>query len=377
MDFDRVIERRGTGSTKWERYPADVLPLWVADMDFASPAAVTEALRARVEHGVYGYARVPESLVEAIRSHLLDAHGWPIEPEWLVFLPGVVPGLSLACRAAGEPGDEVMMITPIYPPFRVVPGFQQRRMITVPSCVTDGRWQMPLEAMEAAVTPQTRVLLFCHPHNPLGRVWSAAEIAAVVEFCCRHDLVLASDEIHCDLILDALPHVPAATVSSDGAARTITIMSPSKTYNIPGLQFAYAVVPDPELRRRFRHAGDGFMESDYPGWFAIAGAEAAYRGGAEWHAQLLDYLRGNRDLLEGFVAEHWPRVHTTHVEATYLAWLDVRDLGLDDPAQACLDAKVALSDGAAFGTPGFLRVNFGCPRSTLTEALRRLQHVLR
>ena len=377
MDFDRVIARRGTGSTKWERYPADVLPLWVADMDFASPPAVTEALRARVEHGVYGYARVPESLVEAIRSYLLDAHGWHIDPEWLVFLPGAVPGLSLACRAAGEPGDEVMMVTPIYPPFRVAPGFQQRRMVTVPSAVVDGRWQLPLEAMEAAVTPGTRALLFCHPHNPLGRVWSGAEITALVDFCRRHDLVLASDEIHCDLILDAVPHVPAATVSPDGAARTITIMSPSKTYNIPGLQFAYAVVPDPELRRRFRHAGDGFMESDYPGWFAIAGAEAAYRGGGEWHAQLLDYLRGNRDLLEGFVAEHWPRVRITHVEATYLAWLDVRDLGLDDPVQACLDARVALSDGAAFGTPGFLRVNFGCPRSTLTEALRRLQHVLR
>ena len=377
MDFDRVIERRGTGSTKWERYPADVLPLWVADMDFASPPAVTEALRARAEHAVYGYARVPESLVEAIRSHLLDSHGWPIEPEWLVFLPGAVAGLNLACRAAGEPGDAVMVITPIYPPFRTAPGFQHRRMITVPSGLVDGRWQLPLEAMEAAVTADTRVLLFCHPHNPLGRVWSATEIAAVVEFCCRHDLVLCSDEIHCDLILDALRHVPAATVSEAGAARTITIMSPSKTFNIPGLQFAFAVVPDPELRRRYRHAGDGFMESDYPGWFAIAGAEAAYRGGAGWHAELLDYLRGNRDLLERFVAENWPRVRTTHVEATYLAWLDVRDIGLSDPAQACLDAKVALSDGADFGTPGFLRVNFGCPRSTLTEALGRLRDVLR
>jgi len=377
VDFDRVIERRGTGSTKWERYPADVLPLWVADMDFASPPAVTEALRACAEHAVYGYARVPESLVEAIRSHLLDSHGWPIEPEWLVFLPGAVAGLNLACRAAGEPGDAVMVITPIYPPFRTAPGFQHRRMITVPSGLVDGRWQLPLEAMEAAVTADTRVLLFCHPHNPLGRVWSATEIAAVVEFCCRHDLVLCSDEIHCDLILDALRHVPAATVSEAGAARTITIMSPSKTFNIPGLQFAFAVVPDPELRRRYRHAGDGFMESDYPGWFAIAGAEAAYRGGAGWHAELLDYLRGNRDLLERFVAENWPRVRTTHVEATYLAWLDVRDIGLSDPAQACLDAKVALSDGADFGTPGFLRVNFGCPRSTLTEALGRLRDVLR
>jgi cystathionine beta-lyase len=377
VDFDRVIERRGTGSTKWERYPADVLPLWVADMDFASPPAVTEALRARVEHGVYGYARVPESLVEAIRTHLLDSHGWRIEPEWLVFLPGAVPGLNLACRAVGSPGEAVMMITPIYPPFRTAPGFQQRRMITVPSTAVDGRWRLPLADMEAAVTADTRLLLFCHPHNPLGRVWSAAEITAVVEFCSRHDLVLCSDELHCDLILDHLPHVPAATVSDEAAALTITIMSPSKTFNIPGLQFAFAVIGDAELRRRYAQAGEGFMESDYPGWFAIAAAEAAYRGGAGWHAELLQYLRGNRDLLERFASEHWPRVRTTHVEATYLAWLDVRDLGLPDPAQACLDAKVALSDGAAFGTPGFLRLNFGCPRSTLTEALHRLKDVLR
>ena len=374
MDFDRVIERRGTGSTKWERYPADVLPLWVADMDFASPAAVTEALRARVEHGVYGYARVPDSLVEAVRAHLLDSHGWAIEPEWLVFLPGAVPGLNLACRAIGGPGDAVMVITPIYPPFRSAPAFQQRRLISVPAAVSGGRWQLPLEAMEAAVTPDTRVLLFCHPHNPLGRVWSAAEIAPVVEFCRRHDLVLCSDEIHCDLILDDMPHVPAADAWPDAAARTITIMSPSKTYNIPGLQFAYAVVPDPELRRRYRHAGDGFMESDYPGWFAIAGAEAAYRGGAAGHVELLDYLRGNRDLLESFVAERWPRVQPrTSRRPTW-------------PGSTCATSACPIRcrrarrqggalDGAAFGV--LLRVNFGCPRSTLAEALRRLEDVLR
>ncbi len=377
MDFDRVIERRGTGSTKWERYPADVLPLWVADMDFASPPAVTEALRARAEHGICGYARVPESLVEAIRTYLLHSHGWHIQPEWLVFLPGAVPGLNLACRAIGAPGDEVMMVTPIYPPFRTAPGFQQRRMITVPSTVVDGRWRLPLEAMEAAVTADTRLLLFCHPHNPLGRVWSGAEIdgGRRVLPAPRPGALLRRDPLRPD------PRRPAARAGRHrergGAALTITIMSPSKTFNIPGLQFAFAVIGDAELRRRYLHAGDGFMESDYPGWFAIAGAEAAYRGGAAWRAELLEYLRGNRDLLERFVAEHWPRVRTTHVEATYLAWLDVRDLGLADPAQACLDAKVALSDGAAFGTPGFLRVNFGCPRSTLTEALRRLKDVLR
>ena len=377
MDFDKVIERRGTGSTKWERYPADVLPLWVADMDFAAPLAVTDALRARVEHGVYGYARVPESLLEAIQGHLFTRYGWRIEPEWVLALPGAVPGLNVACRAIGAPGDAVMMVGPIYPPFLSAVTFQGRKLIAVPSEVSDGRWQLPLEAMEAAVTPQTRLLLFCHPHNPFGRVWSGEEIAAVADFCHRHRLVLCSDELHCDLILDALPHVPAATVSEQAAALTVTLMSPSKAFNIAGLQFAYAVIPDPELRAKYMRGGLGFVEFDYAGWFAIAGAEAAYRGGAAWLAELIEYLRGNRDLLESFVAERLPRVHMTHVEATYLAWLDARDLGLDDPIRTCLEAGVALSDGVAFGAPkGFLRLNFGCPRSTLREALRRLEGVL-
>ena len=201
---------------------------------------------------------------------------------------------------------------------------------------------------------------------------------AVADFCRRHHLVLCSDELHCDLVLDVLPkHVPAATVSPDAAAFTITLMSPSKTFNIPGLQFAFAVNPDPDLRAAYMRAGLGFMVFDYAGWFSIAGAEAAYRGGAPWLTELLEYLRGNRDLLEAFVAERLPRVHMTHVEATYLAWLDVREVGLADPVQACLRAGVALSDGVAFDAPGgFLRLNFGCPRSTLREALRRLEGVL-
>ena len=376
MDFDRVIARRGSGSTKWEQYPDGVLPLWVADMDFAAPPSVQEALRARVEHGVYGYARVPESLIEAVCEYLLAHFGWRIEPEWLVFLPGAVPGLNLACRAVGAGGDEVMVITPMYPPFLSAPAFQGRRLLAVPAVQQGDRWELPLEAMEAAVTPVTRLLLFCHPHNPLGRVWREDELAAVVDFCRRHGLVLCSDEIHCDLILDSLRHLPAATVG-DAAELTIALLSPSKTYNIPGLQFAYAVIPDPELRRAYKRAGAGFMESDYPGWFAIAAAEAAYRGGGAWLAELLEYLRGNRDLLEGFVAERLPRVGITHAQATYLAWLDARAVGLEDPAAACLQAGVALSDGVAFGAPrGFLRLNFGCPRSVLQEALGRLEPVL-
>jgi cystathionine beta-lyase len=229
--------------------------------------------------------------------------------------------------------------------------------------------------MEAALTPDTRVLILCHPHNPLGRVWRRDEVAAIVDFCHRHDLVLCSDEIHCDLVLDDLEHVPAATLSVEAAARTVTLMSPSKTFNLPGLNFGVAIVPDPGLRKRFCAAAEGLLPD--PGCFALAAAEAAYREGGPWLDELLEYLRGNRDLIERFVAEKLPGMTTTHVEATYLAWLDARGLGFADPARAFRQAGVALSDGIEFGAPGFLRLNFACPRSTLEEALERMRRATR
>jgi cystathionine beta-lyase len=372
--FDMPVDRTGTASFKWDKYPDGVLPLWVADMDFVSPPAVVTALRERAAHGVFGYALVPDALVDAIRAHIAQRYGWRVEPDWLVWLPSVVPGLNLACRAFAGPNEVVMTITPAYPPFLEAPPDQDRRLVTVPADFAGGRWQLPLEAMEAAVTPDTRVFLFCHPHNPLGRVWNGEEVAAVVDFCRRHDLVLCSDEIHCDLILDELAHVPAALASPGDADRIVTLMSPSKTFNLPGLNFAFAIVADEDLRRRFARPGDGLLP--FPGCFAIAAAEAAYREGGEWLAELLVYLRGNRDLVERFVAESLPHVTMTHVEATYLAWLDVRGLERADVAKACLKAGVALSPGAAFGDPGFLRLNFACPRSTLQEALRRLRSAL-
>ena len=375
FDFDAPIERRGTASFKWDLYGDAVLPLWVADMDFASPPPVVEALEARVAHGVFGYSLTTDSLVEAIVAHLAQKYGWRIESEWIVWLPGIVPGLNMSCEAFAAPGEAVLTITPVYPPFLEAPGLRGRRLVTVPAEVRDGRWELPLEGLEAAVTPDARVLLLCHPHNPLGRVWRRNEVEALLDFCRRHDLVLVSDEIHCDLILDELAHVPTALESPDDAGRIVTFMSPSKTFNLPGLNFAFGVVADKALRRRFVQAGKGLLPM--PGYFAVTAAEAAYRDGGEWHAGLLDYLRGNRDVLEAFVAAELPRVRMTHVEATYLAWLDVRDVGLEDPAAACRSAGVALSAGAAFGDPAYLRLNFGCRRETLDEALRRLRTVLR
>ena len=375
IDFDTPIERRGTASFKWDLYGDDVLPLWVADMDFAAPPPVVDALAARAAHGVYGYSLVPDSTVEALVAYLERRYGWRVEPDWIVWLPSVVPGLDLACDAFAGPGEGVLTVTPVYPPFLEAPGGRGRRLVTVPAELRGGRWGLPLDGLEeAAAAPDARVLLFCHPHNPLGRVWRREEVEALVGLCRRHDLVLASDEIHCDLILDDLRHVPAAVACPGDADRIVTLMSPSKTFNLPGLNFAFAIVADEELRRRFAAPGEGLLP--FPGCFAVDAAEAAYREGGAWHAALLGYLRRNRDLVERFVGDELPRVKMTHVEATYLAWLDVRALGLEDPAAACRSAGVALSAGADFGDPAFLRLNFGCRRETLLEALRRLRAVL-
>ncbi len=374
FDFDTVIDRAGTCSLKWQAYPDGVLPLWVADMDFRSPPPVVAALEARAAHAVYGYSIVTDSLVATVVDYLAAMYGWTVEPEWLVWLPGVVPALNLVCRAFAAPDEAVMTVTPVYPPFLEAPRFQQRAAQFVPAEFDGGRWRLPLAAMEEAVTSATKVFLFCHPHNPLGRAWEREEVAAVTDFCRRHDLVLCSDEIHCDLLLDPVEHVPAATLDADARARTITLMSPSKTYNVPGLNFAFAVIADPDLRLRFRDSARGLFS--LPGYFAVPAAEAALREGGPWLGALLDYLRGNRDLLEATVAREMPVVRMAHVEATYLAWLDVRGLELPDAAKTCELAGVGLSDGAAFGGPGFLRLNFGCPRSVLEEALRRLAPVL-
>jgi len=394
--FDEVVDRRGSGSFKWEAYPGEVLPAFVADMDFPAPPAVVEALRRRAAHGVFGYSRVTDSLVETVCEYAEREHGWRIDPEWVVFLPGVWAALGLTVRAFARRGEGVLMVTPIYHPFLEIVEAQGRRVDGVSAVLEEGRWRLPLEDLEAAVRPDTRVLLFSSPHNPLGRAFDRDELAAVLDLCRRHGLVLCSDEVHCDLLLDPVRHVPSLTL--EGAEEvTIAFLSPSKTYNLPGLQLAWGVIPDERLRRRFREAAGGLVELDLPNSFGPAAAEAAYRHGGEWRAALLDYLRGNAALVERFVSEELPGVTATHVEATYLAWLDAREApavlaaaggrsggehpsGADplvpSPYELCLAAGVALSDGAAFGGPGFVRLNFGCPRATLKEILERTRRGL-
>ncbi len=376
FDFDTPPERRGTDSQKWQKYAGrDILPLWVADMDFAVAPAIVEALQRRAEHPIFGYARPVRSTVDAVVDALERTYGWKIDPAWLVWLPGLVAGLNVAVRAFAEPGDEVLCLAPVYPPFTLAPKYGERVSRSVPLVLAGSRWEIDWDALEAAVSPRTKLFLLCHPHNPAARVWTRAELARLAGFCARHSLILCSDEIHCDLILDpAVHHVPAVVAAPDEAARTVTMMAPSKTYNIPGLGTAFAVMPDPALRARFAKAAAGILAEVNVLGYAVC--EAAYREGEPWRLELLAYLRGNRDLLVDFVARELPGVRIeAPIEATYLAWMNVGALGLAQPMAHFEAHGVGLSDGVPFGAaPGrYVRLNFGCTRRTLVEALARMK----
>jgi cystathionine beta-lyase len=379
FDFDHAPDRRGTDSQKWQKYAGrDILPLWVADMDFTCPPAILDALHARVAHGVFGYARPVKSATETIVAAMASRYGWPIDPAWLVWLPGLVVGLNVTARAFADAGEEVLTLTPVYPPFMSAPKNAGRASTTVPFGLGNGRWAIDWDALERAVTPKTKMFFLCNPHNPLARVWRRDELARLADFCLRHNLVLCSDEIHCDLILDpALPHVPTATLSPEIAARTVTLMAASKTYNVPGLGTAFAIIPDAALRARFVRATAGIVAE--PNNFGYVACEAAYRDCEPWRQALLAYLRGNRDVILDFVARELPGVKIeAPIEATYLAWLNVEALGLADPIAHFEKHGVGLSDGVPFGAPkgSHVRLNFGCPRATLTEALRRMKAAL-
>jgi cystathionine beta-lyase len=372
FDFDTVIDRSGTASEKWDRYAGqDVIPLWVADMDFRSPPAVIEALHQRIEHGVFGYTHPPSSLVKAGLEHLERDFAWQVQPEWLVWLPGLVCGLNVLTKAVGEEGDEVITFTPIYPPFMSAPTLTGRSTVKVPLQLVNGRWVADLEALEQAITPRTRLLLLCSPHNPVGRAWTRDELQQFADVAERHDLVIGSDDIHAGLILDeGTRHIPIATLSPATDRRTITLLAPSKTYNIPGLGCSFAVVSDTVLRKRFIKAAGRIVP--HVNALGYTAAEAAYRHGEEWRCQLIAYLRGNRDLVTAGI-KAIPGLAMTHVEATYLAWIDTRQAGIDHPGSFFEQAGVGLSDGADFGAPGFVRLNFGCSRSLLVEALQRIR----
>jgi cystathionine beta-lyase len=375
FDFDTVPDRHDTDSLKWARYKGtNRIPLWVADMDFRSPEPVVEALHQRVEHGVFGYARPSEELVHVVVERMERLYQWKIEPSWIVWLPGAVPALHIACRAFAEDGDEVLTFTPIYPPFLTAPPLSKRELVTIPLRREKRRYTLDIEGFERAISSRSRVLLLCNPHNPVGRRYEREELQRIAEICVARDIILCSDEIHCDLILDGGRHIPIATLSGEIAARTITLMAPSKTFNIPGLNCAFAIIPNESLRADFKRAREGIVPATNA--LGYAACLAAYRDGEPWRLTLIDYLRTNKDIVYRFINEEIPRLSMDDVQATYLAWIDATALGLPNPRRFFEQAGVALFDGRHFGSKGHVRLNFGCPRTLLREALDRMKRAV-
>lgn len=374
FDFDQPIDRTHTHSLKWDLYKGrDVIPMWVADMDFASPPAVLKALQHRIDHGVLGYTLAPKALIQAVPERCQTLYNWTVQPEWIVWLPGLVVGLNLVCRSLGRAGDEVITFTPIYPPFLSAPQLSERKLVRVPLAQDSIGYTFDLDRLRASITDRTQVLLLCSPYNPVGRAFTAEELRQVAEICVERDIVICSDEVHCDLILDPKPHVPTASLDEAVQARTITLMSPSKTFNLPGLNCAFAVVPNPTLRRRLKAVHQGIVP--HVNALGYEAALAAFQDGGPWRQALLDYLRVNRDLLEETITA-LPGLSMSHVEATYLAWIDTRELDLPRVHASFENAGVGLSDGKDFDGQGFMRLNFGCPRETLNRALMRIRQTV-
>ena len=380
FDFDRLIPRRGTGSLKWDKFP-ELDPYWVADMDFTSPPAVIEAIQKRVEHGIFGYAVPHAGLIDSIQNYMQNRHKLTVAEDDILHLGGLVPALSLAARAFGKPGDAVMTCTPIYPPFIGIHNDAKMRIISVPHCKRDNRWTFDWEAMEATVTDDTKIFLLSNPQNPLGRVFTSEEMLKLAEFCERHDLILISDEIHCDLILDEnkTPHICATSLPENFHHRIITLLAPSKTYNIAGLGYAFAIIKDHSLRRKFSAArGHTLPEINCIAYYA---AEAAFNEGEPWRQELIQYLAKNRDTLTDFVRNQLTGCTIPDIEATYLALIDCRNLSGKDPdtnPATFFEEKAGLylSDSQFFGTPGHVRFNFGCPHSRLLEGLEKMANVI-
>lgn len=378
-DFDRVIDRRGTDSHKWKKYAEDVLPLWVADMDFISAKAILQALRQRVDHGIFGYTRPTEELRKVIQERLKRLYQWEVQDEEIIFLPGLVTGLNLSFQAYAGPGDGVLVQPPVYHHFVKDPIAHGRALIDPPLIQKGDTYEIDFHAFEKAITDRTRVFILCNPHNPVGRVYTRKELEKVGEICLRHKLVICSDEIHCDLLYPGYFHIPMATVGPEAAHRTVTLMAPSKTYNLAGLSCGFAVIKNPELRKTWEATSLGLI----PGVNIMGqvAALAAFKDGQEWLGQVLLYLKGNRDFLSQFVKERVPQIRMTKMEATYLAWLDCKDAWIPgNPSDFFLkEARVALNNGSDFGRggEGFVRLNFACPRKTLNEALERMAGALK
>lgn len=369
FDFDALVDRRESSSTKWERFADDVLPMWIADMDFAAPDFILDAIAERLAHPILGYTNKSPELVEAFIDWLAYHHQWDVPEEWLVWLPGVVPGINLAAQTLQA--GSLMVPTPVYYPFLEIGANAGLPDIQVPM-MRDKKndvwhWSMDLERMQRALMPDTKMLMICNPQNPTGRAYSYAELRDLAEFVERNELILVSDEIHCNILLDAnAQHVPVARAFPEIAAQTVTLFAATKAYNIPGVSCAVAVIPDADLRHRILQARRGLIPGIGPLGFAASHAAFADRG--SWLADLNDYLRGNLQLMRTQLGER-----LAHLDGTYLAWVDVADLELEDTEAYFAQFGLGVSPGALFGEPSHIRLNFGCARASLEEGLARLQ----
>lgn len=378
-DFDQIIDRKKTDSIKWQRYGHDILPLWVADMDFVSPEPVLRALHDRVDHGIFGYAGPGEELFTVIRERLARLYQWHVKNEHILLVPGVVTGINVALHLFAHPGETVVIQTPVYPPFLTDPLVRGLKVAEAPLLLKDGSYEIDFDAFERSVGAGARIFVLCNPHNPVGRVFRHDELRRLAEICVRNNVLICSDEIHCDLVYPGHCHTPIATLSDEVAQRTITFMSPSKTFNLAGLKCSVVIIENPAIRQAWIKGSTGLIP--HVNIFGLTAALAAYRDGQEWLDQCLAYLAANKDFLEQYLRSNLPSISMTRMEGTYLAWLNCRKSAIaGSPFRFFLEkARVALNDGTEFGSGGesFVRLNFACPREILKEALNRMEQALK
>ncbi len=386
-DFDTVIDRVPTSSAKWSLRKQitgveDVLPMWVADMDFASPPEIAKAIMERAAHPLYGYTESTEGYYNGLINWMNKRHDWSgIQRDWICYSPGVVAGFNFAIQAYSHPGDKVIIQPPVYYPMKIAIQNNGRQLVDNPLKLVKGRYMMDYEDLEKKIDGRTKMIILCSPHNPVGRVWTKSELEQLVEVCERKDILIISDEIHFDLILGKTKHICTATISDEAMQRTVTLVAPSKTFNVAGLSNSSAIIPNQKLRDAFLNVTQS-NGIHFANIFGIVAQEAAYAKGEAWLDELLVYLKGNLRYMEGFIKEKIPGLKVYPLEGTYLAWVDCTSLGLDDEALKefmLKKAKLWFDEGTMFGSGGsmFMRVNIACPRSILKQALERLEKAVK
>ncbi len=372
FDFDKIIDRANTGSIKYDVFSGrDIIPMWVADMDFAAPPEVISAIKARADHGVMGYTIPQAKLKQLIVDRMESMYNWQIQPKWIIFTAGLVSALNCICRALCNPGQEVSVFTPIYPPFLEIPEVNYCNLSKILMINENEYYKIDFDAFEASLNQNSGMLMLSNPHNPSGRAHTPQELEILAEICNRHNLPLISDEIHCELMLDGNTHTPIATLGDDILQNSITLMSPSKTFNIAGLMCGFAIVPNSNMRVKLQSVVNKL--SSHPNVLGYEAAYAAYKYGESWRMELLDYLTANRDLVTSELSGY-KGLKVCSPEATYLSWIDCSSLGLENPTKYFESLGVGLNDGTAFDAPQCVRLNFGCSRILLKKALDRMKN---